>query len=57
MSPHFLLFVPIRNQGQVPPYAMPQIRGFAVQEGIVQTVKAAVDAYGLKALAGRYVDM
>jgi hypothetical protein len=57
MSPHFLLIVPIRNQGQVPPYAMPQIRGFAVQEGIVQTVKAAISAYGLKSMPGRYVDI
>lgn len=31
---------------------MPQIRGFAVQEGIIQTVQSAVDAYGLKALSG-----
>lgn len=31
---------------------MPQIRGFAVQEGIIQTVQSAVDAYGLKSLSG-----
>jgi hypothetical protein len=36
---------------------MPQIRGFAVQEGIIQTVKAAIEAYGLKSMPGRYVDM
>lgn len=31
---------------------MPQIRGFAVQEGIIQTVEAAVKAYGLLSLKG-----
>ena len=31
---------------------MPQIRGFAVQEGLIQTVQAAVDAYGLKSISG-----
>ena len=31
---------------------MPQIRGFAVQEGIIQTIQSAVDAYGLKSLSG-----
>jgi hypothetical protein len=36
----------------VPPYAMPQIRGFAVQEGIIQTTQSAVSAYGLKTVAG-----
>merc|ERR1711976_729906 len=40
------------RKGQVPPYAMPQIKGFAVQEGIIQTVQSAVDAYGLKSLSG-----
>ena len=40
------------RKGQVPPYAMPQIRGFAVQEGLIQTVQAAVDAYGLKSISG-----
>jgi len=40
------------RKGQVPPYAMPQIRGFAVQEGIVQTCQSAVDAFGLKSLKG-----
>ena len=32
---------------------MPQIRGFAVQEGIIQTVQSAVDAYGLKSISGK----
>ena len=40
------------RKGQVPPYAMPQIRGFAVQEGIIQTCQSAADAYGLKSLKG-----
>lgn len=31
---------------------MPQIRGFALQEGIIQTVQSAVDAYGLKSISG-----
>ncbi len=37
----------------MPPYAMPQIKGFAVQEGIIQTVKSAVNAYGLKSIGGK----
>mmetsp|Transcript_87126 Transcript_87126/g.251281 ORF Transcript_87126/g.251281 Transcript_87126/m.251281 type:complete len:216 (-) Transcript_87126:24-671(-) len=41
------------RKGQVPPFAMPQIRGFAVQEGIIQTVQSAVDAYGLKSISGK----
>lgn len=41
------------RKGQVPPYAMPQIRGFAVEESIVRTCQSAVDAYGLKSLSGR----
>merc|ERR1719223_795407 len=40
------------RKGQIPPYAMPQIKGFAVQEGIIQTVKSPVNAYGLKSIAG-----
>lgn len=40
------------RKGQVPPYAMPQIRGFAVSESIVRTCQSAVDAYGLKSLKG-----
>jgi FKBP-type peptidyl-prolyl cis-trans isomerase (trigger factor) len=40
------------RKGQVPPYAMPQIRGFAVQEAIIRTCQSAVDAYGLKSLSG-----
>mmetsp|Transcript_119775 Transcript_119775/g.346195 ORF Transcript_119775/g.346195 Transcript_119775/m.346195 type:complete len:205 (-) Transcript_119775:191-805(-) len=45
------------RKGQVPPYAMPQIRGFAVQEGIVQTVQSAIDAYGLKTISGKDGEM
>ena len=40
------------RKGQVPPFAMPQIRGFAVEEAIVQTCQSAVDAYGLKSVSG-----
>jgi hypothetical protein len=40
------------RKGQVPPFAMPQIRGFTVQEGIIRTCQSAVDAYGLKSLPG-----
>jgi FKBP-type peptidyl-prolyl cis-trans isomerase (trigger factor) len=40
------------RKGQVPPYAMPQIRGFTVQEGIIRTCQSAVDSYGLKSLPG-----
>ena len=31
---------------------MPQIMNFSVQEAIIKTVQAAVDAFGLKALEG-----
>ena len=31
---------------------MSQIRGFAVQEAIIQTVQSAVNAYGLKSISG-----
>jgi hypothetical protein len=40
------------GQGQVPPYAQPQITAFSVQEAVISTVKAAVEAYGLKSLPG-----
>ena len=40
------------RKGQVPPYAQPQMTTFAVQEGIIKTCEAAVNAYGLKALSG-----
>jgi hypothetical protein len=39
-------------QGQVPPWAQPQITNFAVQETIIKTVEAAVAAYGVTSLAG-----
>ena len=31
---------------------MPQIRGFAVQDGILKTIEAAAGAYGLKSIPG-----
>merc|ERR1712032_1786174 len=40
------------RKGQLPPYAMPQIREFSVEEGIVTTCRSAVEAYGLKSLSG-----
>lgn len=46
------MLTPAPAQGQVPQYALPKITGFAVQESIIKTVQAAVDAYGLKALSG-----
>ena len=39
-------------QGQIPPWAKPQLTMFAVQEGIIKTCEAAVEAYGLKSLPG-----
>lgn len=39
-------------QGQIPPYALPQMTTFAVQEAVIKTVEAAVAAYGLKAIPG-----
>ena len=50
--PHVGTCIIIYLQGQVPPYAMPQITQFSVQESIIKTVEAAVEAYGLKSLAG-----
>lgn len=42
----------ISSQGQVPPYAQPQITQFAIQESIIKTVEAMVAAYGLQSLPG-----
>lgn len=39
-------------QGQIPPYAQPQMTMFAIQECIIKTCESAVDAYGLKSLPG-----
>jgi hypothetical protein len=39
-------------QGQVPPWAQPQITNFAVQETIIKTVEAAVAAFGVTSLSG-----
>ena len=39
-------------KGQIPPYAQPQITQFSVQESIIKTVQATVEAYGLKSLPG-----
>lgn len=40
------------RKGQIPPWAKPQLTMFSVQEGIVKTCEAAVQAYGLKSLPG-----
>jgi len=40
------------RKGQVPPWAQPQLTTFAIQETIIKTCEAAVDAYGLIALKG-----
>eukprot|EP00816_Leptocylindrus_hargravesii_P004635 CAMPEP_0196819358 /NCGR_PEP_ID=MMETSP1362-20130617/70197_1 /TAXON_ID=163516 /ORGANISM="Leptocylindrus danicus, Strain CCMP1856" /LENGTH=216 /DNA_ID=CAMNT_0042197813 /DNA_START=73 /DNA_END=723 /DNA_ORIENTATION=- len=40
------------RKGQVPPYAQPQITGFALQEAVIQTCESVISAYGLKALSG-----
>ena len=42
----------IHTQGQVPPYAQPQITLFAVQESIIKTVESVIAAYGLQSLPG-----
>jgi hypothetical protein len=31
---------------------MPQIKGFAVQDGILKTIESAAEAYGLKSIPG-----
>lgn len=49
----YFFFLPrFLTKGQVPPYAQPQITQFAVQEAIIKTVEAAVEAYGLQSLPG-----
>eukprot|EP00560_Eucampia_antarctica_P006129 CAMPEP_0197823150 /NCGR_PEP_ID=MMETSP1437-20131217/472_1 /TAXON_ID=49252 ORGANISM="Eucampia antarctica, Strain CCMP1452" /NCGR_SAMPLE_ID=MMETSP1437 /ASSEMBLY_ACC=CAM_ASM_001096 /LENGTH=243 /DNA_ID=CAMNT_0043422157 /DNA_START=104 /DNA_END=835 /DNA_ORIENTATION=+ len=40
------------RKGQIPPYAQPQMTGFAIQESIIKTCESAVDAFGLKSLPG-----
>mmetsp|Transcript_9671 Transcript_9671/g.16582 ORF Transcript_9671/g.16582 Transcript_9671/m.16582 type:complete len:208 (-) Transcript_9671:68-691(-) len=40
------------RKGQVPPYAQPQITGFAVQEAIIKTCEQSLEAYGLESLSG-----
>jgi FKBP-type peptidyl-prolyl cis-trans isomerase (trigger factor) len=40
------------RKGQVPPYALPQIMQFSVQESIIKTVESALEAYGLESLPG-----
>jgi hypothetical protein len=40
------------RKGQVPPWAQPQITGFAIQEAIIKTCELSLEAYGLESLAG-----
>lgn len=40
------------RKGQVPPYAQPQMTGFAVQEAIIKTCEQSLEAYGLESLPG-----
>ena len=36
----------------MPPYAMPQITGFAIQEALVKSVEATLANFGLQSLPG-----
>lgn len=40
------------RKGQVPPWAQSQITGFAIQEAIIKTCEASLEAYGLESLPG-----
>jgi len=40
------------RKGQVPPYAQPQMTGFAVQEAIIKTCELSLETYGLESLPG-----
>ncbi|EJK45670.1 hypothetical protein THAOC_35700 [Thalassiosira oceanica] len=40
------------RKGQIPPYAMPQIRTFAIQEALIKTCEESLEAYGLESLPG-----
>lgn len=40
------------RKGQIPPYAQPQMTRFAVQEAIIKTCEASLEAYGLESLPG-----
>lgn len=40
------------RKGQIPPYAQPQMTGFAVQEALIKTCEQSLEAYGLESLAG-----
>ncbi len=40
------------RKGQVPPWAQPQITGFAIQEAIIKTCEKSLEAYGLESLVG-----
>lgn len=40
------------RKGQIPPYAQPQMTGFAVQEALIKTCEQSLEAYGLEKLPG-----
>mmetsp|Transcript_15159 Transcript_15159/g.27414 ORF Transcript_15159/g.27414 Transcript_15159/m.27414 type:complete len:215 (-) Transcript_15159:145-789(-) len=40
------------RKGQIPPWAQPQMTGFAVQEAIIKTCEESLEAYGLENLSG-----
>mmetsp|Transcript_33058 Transcript_33058/g.69571 ORF Transcript_33058/g.69571 Transcript_33058/m.69571 type:complete len:223 (+) Transcript_33058:115-783(+) len=40
------------RKGQIPPYAQPQMTGFAVQEALIKTCEQSLEAYGLESLPG-----
>jgi hypothetical protein len=48
----YFIVIVLHHQGQVPPWAQPQITNFAVQETIIKTVEAAVAAYGVTSISG-----
>eukprot|EP00542_Grammatophora_oceanica_P016671 CAMPEP_0194033000 /NCGR_PEP_ID=MMETSP0009_2-20130614/5821_1 /TAXON_ID=210454 /ORGANISM="Grammatophora oceanica, Strain CCMP 410" /LENGTH=215 /DNA_ID=CAMNT_0038673599 /DNA_START=1 /DNA_END=648 /DNA_ORIENTATION=+ len=40
------------RKGQIPPWAMPEIYAFSIQEALLKTIENVVSAYGLKSLPG-----
>mmetsp|Transcript_899 Transcript_899/g.1982 ORF Transcript_899/g.1982 Transcript_899/m.1982 type:complete len:216 (-) Transcript_899:83-730(-) len=40
------------RKGQIPPYAQPKMTMFAIQEAVIKTCEASLEAYGLQSLQG-----
>ncbi|KAL3765654.1 hypothetical protein ACHAWO_003518 [Cyclotella atomus] len=40
------------RKGQIPPYAMPRMTAFAIQEAVIKTCEQSLEAYGLESLQG-----